>query len=72
MTAKATRGATLFDSGHNTSIDPAEKISENSSVFTAPIRSHMKPQPSRPTALLKLNPATSPAPALGDKPSECA
>ena len=68
----AIRGARVVDAGQRASILSALKISERSSVFTGPMKSDRRPQQRRPTADEKLNPATRPAPADGESPSEAA
>lgn len=64
------RGPRVVDTGHNTSILTELSSSEMRRVFSGPKRSLMNPQARRPTADEKLKPATSPAPALGERPSE--
>jgi hypothetical protein len=70
MITKAMRGPRVVDTGHNTSILSELSISDMRRVFRGPRRSLMNPHARRPTADEKLNPATSPAPALGERPSE--
>lgn len=59
-----------MDTGHNASILTELSTNDRRRVFSGPKRSLMNPQARRPTADEKLKPATSPAPALGERPSE--
>jgi len=72
MTANAINGPSVLETGHNTNILRALSINERNRVFTGPIKSERKPQPRRPTADEKLNPATIPAPADDERPREFA
>jgi hypothetical protein len=63
-------GASELDTGHSTSILNALCNNERKSVFTGPIKSARNPHQRRPTAEEKLKPATKPAPAEGESPSE--
>jgi hypothetical protein len=65
-------GPREFDTGHKTSMLNALIIRERRSVFTGPMESERSPQQRRPTAEEKLKPATRPAPADADRPSEAA
>jgi hypothetical protein len=67
---KSIKGATVFANGHNTSILSALVNRDSNSVLTGPIKSLKIPQPTRPTADAKLNPATKPAPALAERPND--
>jgi hypothetical protein len=67
---KAINGPNELEMGHNTSILAALRMRDMNSVLSGPIASHRKPHTRRPTAEEKLNPATSPAPTLDDKPRE--
>jgi hypothetical protein len=66
----AIRGPRVVETGHSTSMLRELSSSEMRRVLSGPKRSLMNPQPRRPTADEKLKPATSPAPALGESPSE--
>jgi hypothetical protein len=72
MITNAIKGPNEFDTGQRTSMLKALIISERSKVFTGPMKSDKIPQHSRPTADEKLKPATRPAPADGDSPSDAA
>jgi hypothetical protein len=61
-------GASVVEAGQMTSMLRAVRVNEMNSVFSEPILSHMIPEPILPTAEEKLNPATRPAPVVGDKP----
>jgi hypothetical protein len=69
---KTINGPREFDTGHRTSMLKALSIKERRSVFTGPMKSERRPQQRRPTADEKLKPATRPAPADADSPSEAA
>lgn len=69
---KAIKGPNVFDTGQSTSMLSALRIRERRRVFTGPIESDSNPQHNRPTADEKLKPATRPAPADADSPSEAA
>jgi hypothetical protein len=66
----AINGPKLLLTGHKTNILIAENNSAMKSVLTGPIESDRKPHARRPTAEEKLNPATRPAPAEGERPRE--
>jgi len=68
--ANAINGPRVLDTGHMTNMLIALSIKEMNNVLTGPIQSDISPQPKRPTAEEKLNPATRPAPAEGDNPRE--
>lgn len=70
MITNTMRGPRVVDTGHNASILTELSTNERRRVFRGPKRSLMNPQARRPTADEKLKPATSPAPALGERPSE--
>jgi hypothetical protein len=70
MITKRIRGPSEFDTGQMASILKALSNKERSRVLTGPMKSHSNPQQSRPTAEEKLNPATRPAPADGERPRE--
>lgn len=70
ITTNAIKGANVLDAGHNTSILVALRRSDKKSVLSGPSTSLMDPNPSRPTADEKLNPATKPAPVLAERPKE--
>jgi hypothetical protein len=70
MMTKRIKGPKELETGHIASMLSALSISEMRRVFTGPIKSDRKPQHSRPTAEEKLNPATRPAPAEGERPKE--
>jgi hypothetical protein len=63
-------GPSEFDTGQIANILNALKNKDRSRVFTGPIKSQRKPQHRRPTAEEKLKPATSPAPAEGERPRD--
>lgn len=67
---KAINGPKESDTGQIAKILKALASKEIKSVLTGPIESHINPQQRRPTADEKLNPATRPAPAEADRPSE--
>lgn len=70
MITNTMRGPRVVDTGHNASILTELSTNERRRVFSGPKRSLMNPQARRPTADEKLKPATRPAPALGERPSE--
>ena len=70
MMTKAIRGATVLDTGHNTSMLNALKRRDRKSVLSGPTRSPRNPNPSLPRAEEKLKPATKPAPVLVERPSD--
>ena len=70
MITKTINGPRVSDTGHSTNILRALIKSEMKSVLTGPMKSARNPQRRRPTADEKLKPATRPAPADGDSPSE--
>ncbi len=70
MMAKATRGTSVLDTGHNTSMLNALRRRDIKTVLSGPIRSHRNPNPSRPKADEKLKPATKPAPVLVERPKD--
>ena len=69
---KAIKGPKLVEAGHKASMLSPVIMSDISKVLRAPSLSHNMPQPIRPTADEKLNPATSPAPVPDDKPIDFA
>lgn len=70
MTTKTARGAIDSETGHTASMLMAVRANDTNSVLSGPIMSARNPHPTRPRALAKLKPATSPAPVLEDSPSE--
>ena len=66
----AISGPKLLLTGHRTNILNALKSSAMNNVLTGPIKSDRNPHANRPTAEEKLNPATKPAPAEGERPRE--
>jgi hypothetical protein len=64
------KGANVLETGYKTSILIALRRRDRKSVLSGPSRSLIKPNPSRPIAEEKLNPATKPAPVLAERPRE--
>ena len=70
MITKATSGPREFDKGHITIKLIAHSNRVKNSVFREPSLSHAKPDDRRPIAEEKFQPASKPAPAVEESPSD--